>query len=143
MMPDLGYLGAVRRVALALLAVLAPACAAVTTAQYRDASVGPLGCPEDEVTISEHRNVIWVGQGMTWRASCRGKTFICSMAGAVATCSEEMGSAPATATPGGGCEYDTQCKGERVCVNRTCVDPTAAQPAAQPRVEDWDVDEPE
>lgn len=35
-----------------------------------------------------------------------------------------------TATPAtGGCEYDTQCKGDRVCVDRQCVDP-APKPEA-------------
>jgi hypothetical protein len=47
-------------------------------------------------------------------------------------------SATAAAPATGGCEYDTQCKGDRVCVNRQCVDPapkpeataTAAAPAS-------------
>lgn len=107
-----------------LFGLAAASCAAVTTAQYRGASAGPIGCPEEEIEVSDHRNVVWAGQSATWRATCRGRTFICSLAGAVATCKEEMsadGSAPAS----GGCAYDTQCKGDRICVERVCVDPTA------------------
>ena len=40
--------------------------------------------------------------------------------------------APAPAPAAGGCQYDAQCKGERVCVKGECVDPKpASQPAAQ------------
>jgi hypothetical protein len=30
---------------------------------------------------------------------------------------------PAPAQAGGGCQFDTQCKGDRVCVKGECVDP--------------------
>lgn len=39
-------------------------------------------------------------------------------------------SAPTAAPASGGCEYDTQCKGDRVCVNRQCVDPAPKPDAA-------------
>lgn len=41
-------------------------------------------------------------------------------------------SATAAAPATGGCEYDTQCKGDRVCVNRQCVDPAPTPDAAAP-----------
>lgn len=121
-----------RRLASLLVASLLPACGAITTGQYRGLSVGPLGCPEDEITVSEHKNVVWAGQSMTWRASCRGRIFLCSMAGTTATCSPELAPSatppPPSKAPVGGCEYDTQCKGDRICVDRTCVDPPSASP---------------
>ncbi len=34
--------------------------------------------------------------------------------------------------PGQGCHYDTQCKGDRICVNGSCVSPSASPPAKTP-----------
>lgn len=122
-------------VASALLALTG--CGAITTNQYRGLSAGPVGCPEEEIEVREEKNVVWAGDTMTWRASCRGKEFICSMAGQTATCKEELRAASPSATPAApaagqrrGCDYDTQCKGDRICVDRACVDPTPEAPAA-------------
>lgn len=40
--------------------------------------------------------------------------------------------AQAPSIPQDGCRYDTQCKGERVCVNGECVDPTPPAATAPP-----------
>jgi hypothetical protein len=100
------------------------------------ASVGYLGCPESEIQISNE------SQGMgtrTWTASCRGREFLCSeiqggqYAPSNVTCTArasgttgQPGSGVA-ATPGGGCEFDTQCKGDRVCRKGSCEDPSPAR----------------
>ena len=34
--------------------------------------------------------------------------------------------APPALAPAAGCQYDTQCKGERICSNGSCVDPVPA-----------------
>jgi hypothetical protein len=38
--------------------------------------------------------------------------------------------APVVAAPSGGCDYDTQCKGDRVCKNHQCVDPAPSSNAS-------------
>lgn len=72
--------------------------------------------------------------------------YVCEAGGDAAVATSELGlylkasvlkhvdEAPAAAEPtpkpSGGCEYDTQCKGERVCVDGACVDPKPSEPAA-------------
>jgi hypothetical protein len=55
---------------------------------------------------------------------CEGVGGTSSAAGALASPAPavEPGAAPSS-PPGGGCDYDTQCKGDRVCVKRECVEP--------------------
>ena len=36
--------------------------------------------------------------------------------------------APSPASPPSGCQYDTQCKGDRVCINGTCIPPPGTPP---------------
>ena len=105
--------------------------------------------PEHDIVISDDSS----GWGSrTWTAECRGKKFFCT---AVATgnnteqvnCKEavgdEKGAAPAAPTasaaapaassqgaaaPAHGCQFDTQCKGDRVCVKGEGVDPAPTTP---------------
>lgn len=37
---------------------------------------------------------------------------------------------PVAGEAGGGCQFDTQCKGDRICVDGKCVQPSAPPPAA-------------
>lgn len=108
-----------------------PACGGL-----RAASSGQIGCATRDIVISNDK-VGWSTR--TWMAECNGKRFFCS---AVSTgkdssqvnCKEETpaaDSAPpsqpvagdSNAPAAGGCQYDTQCKGDRVCVNGACVAP--------------------
>jgi hypothetical protein len=69
--------------------------------------------------------------GTTTSAMVTGEALRCEAGGGTSTAAEPVASsAPALApvaepaSPGsGGCDYDTQCKGDRVCVNRACVEP--------------------
>jgi hypothetical protein len=93
-------------------------------------SSGRIGCPESQIKISNEEN----GFGTkNWVAECRGRRFFCS---GTATgkdsemeyeCREELGdSAAATESrpsAPAGCQYDAQCKGDRVCSNGKCVTP--------------------
>jgi len=101
-------------------------------ASLQGASSGQIGCAEDDITITND-SVGWSSR--TWTAECHGKRFFCS---AVPTgkdqsqvnCKEEISNAdaaPAGASKpkppaAGGCQFDTQCKGDRVCVEGHCVE---------------------
>lgn len=117
----------------------------------KSASSGQIGCAEKDITITDDTS----GWGSrTWTAECHGKKFFCS---AVATgnnteqvsCRAAVeGDKPAaqdaqSATPpvaakasaeAAGCNFDTQCKGERICVKGECVEPAPAgsAPATAP-----------
>jgi hypothetical protein len=58
---------------------------------------------------------------------CEANEEAATPTGAIASSAppSEPGVKP-SATSTGGCDYDTQCKGERVCVNRECVDPASS-----------------
>ena len=63
------------------------------TSARREASAGQIGCPKDEVTISNENS----GWGTaSWTASCRGQKFYCSAVsdgqygGATVNCKEEL-----------------------------------------------------
>jgi hypothetical protein len=53
-------------------------------------------------------------------------------------CKEEAGSVAKADAPSAapkaksGCEYDNQCKGDRICVKGACVAPESASSAADP-----------
>jgi hypothetical protein len=87
---------------------------------------GQIGCPEGEIVISDHQPG-WNTE--TWTAKCRNQTFYCSSVGGESrqvSCKEDTAGAPpdtTAVTPAGGCEFDTQCKGDRICQQGTCVDP--------------------
>jgi hypothetical protein len=61
----------------------------------------------------------------------RGTTTSAMVMGEALKCepgAEHPAPAPVHATAKGGCEYDAQCKGDRVCVNHECVTASAAAP---------------
>jgi|SRR6188768_1853972 len=39
---------------------------------------------------------------------------------------------PANSATSEGCSFDTQCKGDRLCVNKQCVNPPRSEPSAAP-----------
>jgi hypothetical protein len=72
----------------------------------------------------------------SWTALCNGKVYFCSgvpagQSGMNVSCKERAdhearasGPAPAPAQgEQGGCQFDTQCKGDRVCQAGQCVEP--------------------
>jgi hypothetical protein len=65
--------------------------------------------------------------GTTTSAMVTGEALRCEGDGGASTVVGPLASSAPAAAPSsprsGGCDYDTQCKGDRVCVNRECVDP--------------------
>lgn len=96
-------------------------------------SAGHVGCPENEIVIKDDNYNL---STRTWTAECRGRKYYCSERGGgkyantEVACAESQPS-PTAASPASpaaaasGCEYDTQCKGNRICQNRQCVDAPA------------------
>lgn len=129
-----------RTLFLALAASLSVGCSTLA-----DVSSGQIGCSPEEIAVTEG-NGGWGAR--TWTAECKGVTYQCSAHGggegstAQVSCTPLQGSttpgssnaAPPEAASAGGCEYDTQCKADRVCEARQCVSPappaTATPPAA-------------
>lgn len=114
-----------------------------------DVSSGHVGCPPGAITISDERQS-WGGS--TWTAECNGQRYTCSAHGGGSESTPQVSCTPmgSSAVPGGsdavasepvagGCQYDTQCKGDRVCEGGACVDPpseaagSAAAPATPPQ----------
>ena len=61
------------RYTLTLLGLLLAGCAGMiedSHQQFRKVTGGAIGCPGNEVTISDHAQ-------FAWRADCRGRTFYC------------------------------------------------------------------
>ena len=104
-------------------------------------SSGQVGCHESEIQIT---NVSQGFSSKTWTAVCRGKVFYCTQVNGgqystpQITCKEELTNTAAlppgehasepqpTAGPDeAGCHFDTQCKGDRICVKGECVSPPA------------------
>jgi hypothetical protein len=129
-----------------MIAASAAMTLAACAGQIQRASSGQIGCPSEEITITDKSR----GWGsVTWTASCRGNTYYCSAVStgndteqiackqaiaksnapaaesAVASAASSGGAtAPAEAATGTtGCHYDAQCKGERICKAGQCVDP--------------------
>lgn len=116
---------------------------------FARASSGEIGCPEDEIQISDFRR----GGGVTsWVAECRGRIYRCSKitgeASVQVTCKEDTGTTggetPVVVTSSErgcahdmGCAYDMQCKGDRVCEEGRCVYPVSqeATPPTTPHTE--------
>jgi hypothetical protein len=59
---------------------------------YQQQSAGLTGCPPDEIKI-EDKTVT------SWRATCRGRSFWCSM-GETASCTPELAAEPGATPPG-------------------------------------------
>jgi hypothetical protein len=116
-------------------------------ASLESASSGQIGCAEQDIVISQDE----MGFGTrTWVATCHGKRFFCSAIGGESTqvsCKEamearrtpqhgdrgEMVRRPQTPQPAAqeesGCQYDTQCKGDRICDDGECVTPRSSKRA--------------
>lgn len=104
---------------------------------------GQIGCAEKDVQIID-KHTGW--SEVTWTAECHGKRFYCSSfstgigeaASSQINCKEAVAgqvqpsAAPAAPDQTAGCRYDTQCKGDRVCVKGECVAPDRAPPVAPP-----------
>ena len=98
------------------------------------ASSGQIGCPANDISITNDEAGFAI---RTWTAQCRGQTYFCSSQGRgpQISCAPAMVPPPGVPAPTGvvlkgeGCQYDTQCKGDRVCRDRLCVDPGARGPA--------------
>ena len=95
-------------------------------ASLESVTSGQIGCATSHITITDDAP----GWNMrTWTAECHGKTYFCtgiSGNSSQISCTEAEGEeseADATPAPSAGCQYDTQCKGDRICRQRACVDP--------------------
>jgi hypothetical protein len=78
---------------------------------------GQIGCAESDITISDDESGYHT---RTWVADCGGKTYYCSAA--------DVRHALVASSSAAGCEFDLQCKGDRICKAGRCVEP-AAKPA--------------
>jgi hypothetical protein len=101
----------------------------------KEASSGVLGCAPFEIKILESKedwNLEKTAE--TWMAACQGRLYHCSrpLGDAATTSCTERGrrqepASPAkapSASPVAGCQYDMQCKGNRICQGGRCVDPS-------------------
>jgi hypothetical protein len=104
-----------------MILLFAPLAGCATQDFLRNASSGMIGCPAEQIRIVNDET----GLGnATWIAECNGRTYYCSGAGGHVACTEPANKPGAAPTPPpGGCQYDTQCKGDRVCKSGSCVDP--------------------
>ena len=106
----------------------ANACTHMSDKEYRGITSGVVGCPEEEIELAGHQNTVMSHEPIVWRATCRGRVFLCS-GGDGFRCREELSAragAPrkARSEPSAdGCSYDTQCKGDRICSEGKCVGP--------------------
>jgi hypothetical protein len=126
------------RIRFSMTAAVAAMTLAACAGQIQRASSGQVGCPAEEITIAD-KNRSW--GSVTWTASCRGNTYYCSAVSTgkdteqisckQAVAKDNAPAAQSAASSGGatapadaaGCQYDTQCKGERICKAGQCVDP--------------------
>ena len=106
--------------------LFAAVIAAAGCGSLQSVTSGQVGCPEGDIKILDE-NRGW--STTTWTAECNGHRFFCTtQAGGnnsmQTTCKEAVtpptGYPPA---PQAGCQYDTQCKGNRVCRAGSCADP--------------------
>ncbi len=86
-------------------------------------SSGEIGCSPEEITITHDQAA--VGE-RTWNAECAGHTYYCSAIRiqGVLTLKCENSSGSPTPVAAKGCQYDTQCKADRICRAGQCVAPT-------------------
>jgi hypothetical protein len=126
------------RVLLPALALLGAGCSSFG---FAGVSAEQVGCRSRDIVISD----VDRSGNTSWTATCRGKSYVCGadVEGEL-TCREKDSAAsappappaapatppavpaePAPAPAPQGCQYDTQCKGDRLCVEGQCVDPPA------------------
>jgi len=114
-----------REVVLLVLFIVSPILGCTTLPEL---SSGEIGCPADEVTISDHE-MSW--RSDTWTAECRGRRFYCTgvppaEGGVTVSCTEEQTESTGTQhspSETTGCQHDNQCKGDRVCNAGRCENP--------------------
>lgn len=111
-----------RALLLSATAVMMTGCATL-----QQVSSGQTGCSPDEIAISNDQRGF---STRTWTAECKGQIYQCSAlsGGSHSTpqvnCTPRLNTATARQAPAqDGCSYDTQCKGDRICVQGACVDP--------------------
>jgi hypothetical protein len=128
------------RLLVSLLATAAIGCASLFPVQ--GVTSGEIGCPAEDITITNDEPGF---NERTWTAECNGRTYYCSAVGGgngggVVSCKESIASAPKAAPPAApakaappaapaGCQFDTQCKGNRICRSGACVDAPVASTA--------------
>jgi len=91
-------------------------------ANLKSITSGQIGCSPEDIRITEEE----AGQtSKNWVAECRGKRFHCTEASAGHTiqfyCTEEISVTNAVSEQG--CQFDTQCKGDRICEDEKCISP--------------------
>jgi len=123
----------------AMLFVATASLSACGAGALKDATSGQIGCPSQEITIVDQQTG-W--STATWTARCHDQMYYCSSTmtggnGSQIAChpsnvdSGEVAAVPASTAASAapvGCQFDTQCKGERVCQGGVCVDPPKAAP---------------
>jgi hypothetical protein len=73
------------------VAILATACS--SAGFYKSSSSGQIGCPEDQIEISDVSSQL---RGQTWIAACKGRRFYCNSTSSSGfgsnqiTCKEEL-----------------------------------------------------
>jgi hypothetical protein len=97
--------------------------------RFQRVTSGYIGCAEDEITV---RNVMGgFSPTQAWEATCRERTYYCSRQSVgqafQISCTEAVSAA--TIAQASGCQHDTQCKGDRVCVESRCADPKPGEPS--------------
>jgi hypothetical protein len=85
---------ALRSLGVLAAALLSGGCFTPTAQQYRAATSGLIGCPSDEITISDEKASM-KSNTMEWRAECRGQKFFCSGTGKQYSCRPELAASAA------------------------------------------------
>jgi hypothetical protein len=100
-------------------------CAAETLKIYKldERAYRVVGCRQDVVYISVcDRPSAYGERQCTWVVDTARRTP-----------AAEAEKQPATGAPEGGCSFDAQCKGDRICVQKQCVaPPSAPAPSSAP-----------
>ena len=114
-----------------LLVVLA--VSAACAAELVNVTSGEIGCPREEIIVRDGRSG-WSSR--SWVAECRGRTYYCSGSAGTVDCEEQVAEVTPSSgaelkSPTGGteqgCNYDTQCKGDRVRNAGSCVSPARSE----------------
>lgn len=144
-MPSLTLNSCHRFAARALLSVVCTLSATACAAEFVNVTSGEIGCPREEITVSD-RHTGW--NSGSWTAECRGRIYYCSGTAGSIDCQpateegigheqqaleQTSGGSPGATPETSGCLYDTQCKGDRVCTQGSCVAPASSPDAISAR----------